>query len=149
MKIHDLYPAPGSNKRKKRVGRGPGSGHGKTSTKGHKGQHARSGGVKPPGFEGGQMPLILRIPKRGFKNPFRVSTSIFNISTLEEHEFPDMLISMETLLKAGLVKARVQRIKILAEGEPTKAYKIQDLEISKSAQEKIESAGGCVVSTLN
>lgn len=95
------------------------------------------------------MPLILRIPKRGFKSPNKISTSIFNIATLEEYEFPDLLVSAETLLKAGLVKPSVQRIKILAEGEPTKAYKIQDLEISKSAQEKIESAGGSVISTLN
>ncbi|MCL4461118.1 MAG: 50S ribosomal protein L15 [Nitrospirae bacterium] len=149
MKIHDLYPAPGSNKRKKRVGRGPGSGHGKTSTKGHKGQHARSGGVKPPGFEGGQMPLILRIPKRGFKSPHKVATSVFNIATLEEFDFPDGLVSAEALLNAGLVKPSVQRIKILAEGEPTKPYIIQDLEISKTAQQKIEAAGGSVVSTLN
>lgn len=147
MKIHDLYPAPGSKKRKKRVGRGPGSGHGKTSTKGHKGQHARSGGVKPPGFEGGQMPLVLRIPKRGFKSPHKISTSIFNIATLEEFSFPDAIISAESLLNAGLIKRSVQRIKILAEGEPSKAYTIQDLEVSKTAQQKIEAAGGRVVSS--
>lgn len=147
MKIHDLYPALGSTKKKKRIGRGPGSGHGKTSTKGHKGQHARSGGVKPPGFEGGQMPLILRIPKRGFKNPHREETIVFNIHRLEGHEFPDNLVSRETLLEMGILKGSAQKIKILALGEPTKAYTIQDLEVSTAAREKIQKSGGRILSS--
>ncbi|MHB8543191.1 MAG: 50S ribosomal protein L15 [Leptospirales bacterium] len=145
MKIHDLYPAPGSTKKKKRVGRGPGSGHGKTSTKGHKGQHARSGGVKPPGFEGGQMPLILRIPKRGFTNPNSVSTAVFNIARLEEYSFPEGIVSKETLLDLGLIKRNVQLIKILGDGDPTKPYILKDVKLSRSAQDKIEKLGGRVV----
>lgn len=145
MKIHDLFPAPGSTKKKKRVGRGPGSGHGKTSTKGHKGQHARSGGVKPPGFEGGQMPLVLRIPKRGFTNPNRTSVSVFNIARLEEYSFPDGVVSKETLLDLGLIKSNVHTVKILGEGDPTKSYILKDVKLSRSAQDKIEKLGGRVV----
>ncbi|BAM06605.1 50S ribosomal protein L15 [Leptospirillum ferrooxidans] len=148
MKIHDLSPAPGSTHRKKRVGRGPGSGHGKTSTKGHKGQHARSGGVKPPGFEGGQMPLVLRIPKRGFTPLNRDNVVIYNLSRLEEYSFPDNKVSYETLADLGILKGKFDRVKILGNGEVSKAYIIEDLEVSVSAKEKIESAGGQVVSTL-
>lgn len=147
MKIHDLYPALGSTKKRKRLGRGPGSGHGKTSTKGHKGQHARSGGVKPPGFEGGQMPLTLRLPKRGFKNPGREEAVVFNIHRLEGYIFPDNLVSRETLLELGLLKGSVQKVKILALGEPTKAYTIQALEVSTAAREKIEKSGGRILSS--
>jgi large subunit ribosomal protein L15 len=148
MKIHDLAPAPGSTHRKKRVGRGPGSGHGKTSTKGHKGQHARSGGVKPPGFEGGQMPLVLRIPKRGFTPLNRDNVVIYNLSRLEEYTFPENKVSYETLADLGILKGKFDRVKILGNGEVSKAYIIEDLEVSASAKEKIESAGGQVVSTL-
>jgi len=148
MKIHDLSPAPGSTHRKKRVGRGPGSGHGKTSTKGHKGQHARSGGVKPPGFEGGQMPLLLRIPKRGFTPFNRDNVVIYNLSRLEEYSFPENIVTYETLAELGILKGRFDRVKILGNGEVSKAYKIIDLDVSASAKEKIESAGGQVVSTL-
>jgi len=148
MKIHDLTPAPGSTHRKKRVGRGPGSGHGKTSTKGHKGQHARSGGVKPPGFEGGQMPLVLRIPKRGFTPLHRDNVVIYNLSRLEEYSFPDNTVTYETLADLGILKGKFDRVKILGNGEVSKAYKILDLEVSASAKNKIESAGGQVVSTL-
>ncbi|MHB1756069.1 MAG: 50S ribosomal protein L15 [Leptospirillum sp.] len=148
MKIHDLSPAPGSTHRKKRVGRGPGSGHGKTSTKGHKGQHARSGGVKPPGFEGGQMPLVLRIPKRGFTPLNRDMVVIYNLSRLEEYTFPDNKVSYETLADLGILKGKFDRVKILGNGEVSKAYIIEDLEVSVSAKKKIESAGGQVVSTL-
>lgn len=148
MKIHDLSPAPGSTHRKKRVGRGPGSGHGKTSTKGHKGQHARSGGVKPPGFEGGQMPLLLRIPKRGFTPLNRDNVVIYNLDRLEEYSFPDNMVTYETLSDLGILKGKFDRVKILGNGEVSKAYKIVDLEVSASAKEKIESAGGQVVSTL-
>ena len=148
MKIHDLSPAPGSTHRKKRVGRGPGSGHGKTSTKGHKGQHARSGGVKPPGFEGGQMPLVLRIPKRGFTPLNRDNVIIYNLSRLEEYSFPENIVTYETLADLGILKGKFDRVKILGNGEVSKAYKIIDLEVSASAKEKIESAGGQVVSTL-
>ena len=145
MKIHDLYPAPGSTKKKKRVGRGPGSGHGKTSTKGHKGQHARSGGVKPPGFEGGQMPLVLRIPKRGFRNPTQINTAVFNITRLEEYSFPEEVVSKETLLAMGLIKGNVQVVKILGDGDPSKAYTLKDVKLSRSAREKIEKLGGRIL----
>ncbi len=145
MKIHDLYPAPGSTKKKKRVGRGPGSGHGKTSTKGHKGQHARSGGVKPPGFEGGQMPLVLRMPKRGFRNPTQLNIAVFNIGRLEEYSFPDGVVSRDTLLSMGLIKGNVQIVKILGDGEPSKAYILKDVKTSRSAQDKIEKLGGRIL----
>lgn len=148
MKIHDLSPAVGSTHRKKRVGRGPGSGHGKTSTKGHKGQHARSGGVKPPGFEGGQMPLVLRIPKRGFIRPNRDTVAIYNLSRLEEYDFPENVVSRETLANLGILKQDPGIVKILGNGEVSKAYNIVDLEVSESAKKKVEFAGGKITLTF-
>jgi large subunit ribosomal protein L15 len=141
MKLEDLAPAPGSRKREKRIGRGPGSGHGKTATKGHKGQKARSGGVKGPGFEGGQQPLIRRIPKRGFTSVFKVSYSIVNLDNLAKCDA--VPITPESLVKAGLVK-KSQRVKILGKGEITKAVTIKAHKFSKSAEEKIKKAGGTV-----
>lgn len=139
MKLEDLAPTPGSRKREKRIGRGPGSGHGKTSTKGHKGQKARSGGVKGPGFEGGQQPLIRRIPKRGFTSIFKTEYSIVNLDVLGSlQESP---ITPETLAKAGFAKNR-GLVKILGKGEVTKSITIHAHKFSKSAEEKIKKAGG-------
>ncbi|MBI1823247.1 MAG: 50S ribosomal protein L15 [Nitrospirae bacterium] len=139
MKLEDLAPVPGSRKKEKRIGRGPGSGHGKTSTKGHKGQKARSGGVKGPGFECGQQPLIRRIPKRGFTSIFKTEYSIVNLDVLTAcQESP---ITPETLGKAGLVRKR-GLVKILGKGELTKAITIHAHKFSKTAEEKIKKAGG-------
>lgn len=139
MKLEDLSPAPGSRKREKRIGRGPGSGHGKTSTKGHKGQKARSGGVKGPGFEGGQQPLIRRIPKRGFTSIFKSDYSIVNLDALATVE--DSPITPDILKKAGLVK-QTRWVKILGKGELSRPITIQAHKFSKSAEEKIIKAGG-------
>ncbi|MFI5304361.1 MAG: 50S ribosomal protein L15 [Nitrospiria bacterium] len=139
MKLEDLSPSPGSRKREKRIGRGPGSGHGKTSTKGHKGQKARSGGVKGPGFEGGQQPLIRRIPKRGFTSLFKTEYSIVNLDALGNCE--DSPITPETMKKAGLVR-KSGLVKILGNGELNKAITIHAHKFSKSAEEKIKKAGG-------
>lgn len=148
MKFHDLKPSRGAKHRKKRVGRGPGSGHGKTSTKGHKGQGARSGGVKPPGFEGGQTPLILRIPKRGFTPLNRIEVLTVNISRLEDFIFPDNMVDINALLDLGVIhppKSRKFSVKILGNGEPTKSYKIEGLSVSQSVHEKIVKLGGSIV----
>lgn len=139
MKLEDLAPTPGSRKKEKRIGRGPGSGHGKTSTKGHKGQKARSGGVKGPGFEGGQQPLIRRIPKRGFTSIFKTEYSIVNLDILGS--FQESPITPDTLAKAGLAKKR-GLVKILGKGEVTKPITIHAHKFSKSAEEKIKKAGG-------
>jgi large subunit ribosomal protein L15 len=141
MKLHELAPAPGSKKRKKRIGRGPGSGHGKTATKGHKGLLARSGGGKRPGFEGGQMPLTRRLPKHGFTNPFRVDYAIVNLKALAAlTDVGD--VTPTVLAQARLIKRASQRIKILGEGEVTRALVVQAHKFSKSAEEKIRAAGG-------
>ncbi len=141
MKLHTLSPYPGSKKKPKRIGRGPGSGHGKTATKGHKGILARAGGKKRPGFEGGQMPLIRRVPKHGFSNPFRVEYAIVNLKGLETLGAVEQ-VTPEVLREAGLVKRRSQPIKILALGEITKPLVIQAHKFSKAAMEKIQAAGG-------
>src|SRR5437588_10178586 len=115
MKLHDLKPAANSRKRRKRIGRGIGSGHGKTSTKGHKGLLARSGGGKRPGFEGGQMPLARRVPKYGFTNTFRISYVVINLKSLAHlGEVSD--VTPQVLVDAGLLKKKRQRIKILGQG---------------------------------
>lgn len=146
MKLHELKPNEGGgSKAKKRLGRGIGSGLGKTSGRGHDGQNARSGGGVRPGFEGGQMPLFRRLPKRGFKNIFAKEFAIINIEDLNVFEdetvvTPDLLIS-EGLVKKGKV---IDGIKILGNGEVTKKLTVQAQAFSKSAAEKIESAGGKV-----
>jgi large subunit ribosomal protein L15 len=141
VKLNDLKPIPGSRKREKRVGRGIGSGHGKTSTKGHKGQGARSGGTKGPGFEGGQQPILRRIPKRGFRNPFRKEYAILNLSALER--FPvDVVVDIAKLRESGLVKESARLIKILGEGEIKKPLVVSAHKFSASAVKKIEAAGG-------
>jgi large subunit ribosomal protein L15 len=141
MKLDDLKPAAGSNKKRKRVGRGPGSGHGKTSGRGHKGQGSRSGGNTKPGFEGGQMPLQRRLPKRGFHNIFRIEMAIVNLSQL------DVLagageIAPETMSEHGLISGKNRRVKVLGDGSLTKAVTIRAHGFSASAREKIEAAGG-------
>lgn len=141
MRLNELRPAKGARKKEKRVGRGPGSGHGKTSTKGHKGHLARAGGGKGPGFEGGQMPLIRRIPKRGFHNIFRTEYTVVNLKMLTRFEGQED-ITPQRLREAGLVKSRNARIKILGEGELTRPLIIQAHRFSQSAIKKIQKAGG-------
>ena len=141
MRLNELRPAKGARKKEKRIGRGPGSGHGKTSTKGHKGQLARAGGGKGPGFEGGQMPLIRRIPKRGFHNIFRIEYTVVNLKMLTRFEGQED-ITPQRLREAGLVKSRNARIKILGEGELTRPLVIQAHRFSQSAIVKIQKAGG-------
>jgi large subunit ribosomal protein L15 len=149
MRLHDIKPAPGSTKRKKRVGRGRSSGHGKTSTRGHKGQKARSGGAIRPGFEGGQMPLHRRLPKKGFSNDrFRIVYAVYNVERLAETFEDGAVINEESLRAKNLLKgrrgAKWDGIKILADGEITKKFTIEVDKISDAAREKIEKAGGTV-----
>ncbi|MDQ7788288.1 MAG: 50S ribosomal protein L15 [Thermodesulfovibrionales bacterium] len=141
MKIEDLKPAPGSRKRNKRVGRGIGSGHGKTSCKGHKGQKARSGGTKGPGFEGGQMPLQRRLPKRGFKNRFRTEYAVINLKDIMQIEGLE-IITAEALRERGVLKDLKDGLKVLGEGEITRPLTIKADAFSTSALEKIAAAGG-------
>jgi large subunit ribosomal protein L15 len=142
MNLSELAPAPGSRKKRKRVGRGPGSGHGKTSCKGHKGQKARSGGGTKAGFEGGQMPLQRRLPKRGFTNIFAKQYAIVNISTLEKLEVSD--ITPEVLKNEGVIKNIHDGVKILGNGEITRAVTVKAHAFSASAKEKITGAKGSV-----
>jgi large subunit ribosomal protein L15 len=143
MKIQDLSPAIGSRKKRKRVGRGPGSGHGKTACRGHKGQKARSGGGVPPGFEGGQMPIQRRLPKRGFTNPFKKKYELINLKDLNVFE-PNTKIDVEFLTIHGLIKNVKDGIKLLGEGEISKPLVLKVNKASKSAILKIEAAGGTV-----
>ena len=141
MKIHELTPAPDSNKAVKRIGRGHGSGNGKTAGKGHKGQNARSGGGVRIGFEGGQMPLVRRIPKRGFNNIFATKYAIINVSDL--NKFTDgTVVDTELLVAAGLVKKVNDGVKVLGNGDLTAKVTVKAAKFSKSAIEKIEKAGG-------
>lgn len=141
MKLHELSPAAGSTKEVKRIGRGHGSGQGKTAGKGHKGQNARSGGGVRPGFEGGQMPLARRIPKRGFNNIFGTTYAVINVSDLEK--FVDGSVVDTDLLKAaGIVKKTCDGIKILGNGEITRKLTVKVAAFSQTAKEKIEKAGG-------
>jgi large subunit ribosomal protein L15 len=142
MKLHELMPAKGSLKKRKRIGRGEGSGTGKTSGRGTKGQNARSGSGVPLGFEGGQMPLQRRIPKRGFTNVFKRDFEIINIKDLKNFA-SDATVNREALQKAGLVKRR-GAIKLLAKGEISYPLRIKIDRVSQAAREKIESAGGTV-----
>lgn len=141
MKLHELAPPRGAKHRRKRIGRGPGSGHGKTATKGHKGLLARSGGGKRPGFEGGQMPLIRRLPKYGFKNPFRTEYGIVNLKTLAELETTEA-ITPEFLAREGIIKRKGQLIKVLGLGDLARPIVVQAHKFSKSAESKIQAAGG-------
>lgn len=141
MRIDELKPHAGSKKRKKRVGRGVGSGHGKTSCKGHKGQKARSGGTKGPGFEGGQMPLQRRIPKRGFKNRFAREFAILNLKDMNALEDID-IITPEILLERGILKDLKCGLKILGDGDLQRPVTIRADSFSASALAKIAAAGG-------
>jgi len=141
MDLSNLKPAIGSTKSKKRIGRGPGSGTGKTAGKGHKGQNARSGGGVKPGFEGGQMPLQRRLPKRGFYSMNKKVYSLVKVQDLEVFD-ADSTVDLEAFGKAGLVKKLNDGIKILGDGELTKALTVRAHKFSKSAIEKIEKAGG-------
>lgn len=136
-----LQPAPGSKKKPKRVGRGDGSGHGKTSCRGHKGQGARSGGGTRPGFEGGQMPLQRRLPKHGFHNPFGVSSAIVNLGQLEAF-VSGSEVTPELLRARGLIHGANVRVKILAEGSLSKPLTVRAHGFSSKAKEKIEALGG-------
>lgn len=141
MRLHDLYPAEGANKKSKRVGRGIGSGHGKTSTRGHKGQNARSGGGVRPGFEGGQMPLYRRIPKRGFNNIFKKEISVVNVEDLNVFE-ENTKVTPELLIEKGIIKKVKDGVKVLGNGDLKVKVDVQANAFSKSAQEKIEALGG-------
>ena len=143
MQLHDLAPAPGSRKGRKRVGRGPGSGMGKTSTRGHKGLKARSGVSVRPGFEGGQMPIYRRLPKRGFTNIFKTNNAVLNVRDLDRFE-DGAVIDIDSLRTAGLVKGQVDGVKILGQGEVQKKFALKKVLVSKTAKEKIESAGGSI-----
>ncbi|MCI0529598.1 MAG: 50S ribosomal protein L15 [Nitrospira sp.] len=143
MKLHELKPQPGAKKKQKRVGRGPGSGHGKTSTRGHKGQGARSGGTKGPGFEGGQQPLIRRIPKRGFKYIFRKEYAIVNLSDLGRFD-KNQQITPELLKVTGVIRKSAAAVKVLGDGEVMKPLNIVAHKFSQGALAKIQSAGGKV-----
>ena len=143
IQIHDLSPLKGSRKRKKRVGRGPGSGHGKTSCRGHKGQKSRSGGSLPPWFEGGQMPLQRRLPKRGFANIFKKHYDLINIRDLNRFE-PNSILDIDALKNAGLVKKVRDGIKLLGDGKISYPLVIKVHQVSKTAKEKMEAAGGKV-----
>lgn len=145
MKLHKIAPADGARTKEKRLGRGIGSGLGKTSGKGHKGQWARSGGGVRPGFEGGTMPITRRLPKRGFKNTiYKKVYSTINVSALEAFE-NDTVVTAELLLENGILsKIEAYGLKVLGDGEITKKLTVKANKISKSAQEKIEKAGGKV-----
>jgi len=145
MQLHKLYPAIGSKHKRKIIGRGEGSGHGGTSTRGMKGQLARSGEGRHPGFEGGQMPLLRRIPKRGFSNRrFQKEYSTVNISQLEEKFESGAEINPSLLYESGLVKKKKLPVKILGDGSLTKKFIIKAQAFSKSAAEKIKSCGGTI-----
>jgi len=141
MKIQDLRPAIGSRKKRKIVGRGPGSGHGKTSTRGHKGQMSRSGAGRSPGFEGGQMPFIRKLPKRGFRRRPRAGYSIVNLDMLSRLK-QEASITPELLKEKGLIKGTINYLKILGKGEIKVPVHIKAHAFSKSAEEKIKSVGG-------
>ncbi len=142
MKLSDLAPAPGSRKRKKRVGRGPGSGHGKTSCRGHKGQKARTGSGAKPGFEGGQMPLQRRLPKRGFTNIFQKQYTVVNLAALDK--LSETEITPDILIREGLVKKVQDGIKILGSGEINRPITVTAHAFSVSAKDKIIKAQGKV-----
>ena len=142
MKLNELRPAEGSRKDAYRKGRGPGSGNGKTAGKGHKGQNARSGGGVRPGFEGGQLPLYRKLPKRGFHNKFATVYAIVNVDTLD-HNFQDGdVVNLEALLAKKIIRKSFDGLKVLGDGELTKKLTVQATVFSAAAKEKITAAGG-------
>ena len=142
MKLHELSPAPGSVKERKRIGRGAASGQGKTAGKGHKGQKARSGSGAHIGFEGGQMPLQRRIPKRGFNNIFAKEIATVNVAAIDKKFEDGATVTIEALVETGLVKKALDGVKVLGQGEITKKLTVQANAFSASAKAKIEAAGG-------
>jgi len=144
MKLHELAPNPGARQERKRLGRGIGSGLGKTSGRGHKGQKARSGGGVRPGFEGGQMPLLRRLPKRGFSNaPFKVRYEVVNVADLDRFD-AGTVVTPELLDETRVCKNATKGVKVLGTGELTKALTVRAHAVSASARQKIEAAGGKV-----
>lgn len=143
MKLDDIRPAKGAVKKRKRIGCGPGSGHGKTATKGHKGQNARSGGGVPPWFEGGQMPLQRRVPKRGFTNIFKVPYQVVNLDDLARFKSGDA-VNRGSLLEAGLVSKADRPVKVLGRGELKIALHVEVDAVSRTAATAIAEAGGSV-----
>ncbi len=141
MKLHELSPAPGSNRPSKRIGRGAASGQGKTAGKGHKGQKARSGGGVRPGFEGGQMPLYMRSPKRGFNNIFAKKYAAVNVSEFDVFE-DGAVIDAQSLREKGIIKKSLDGIKVLGNGDVTKKFTVKAAGFTGSAKQKIEAAGG-------
>ena len=142
MKLHELNPSEGAFKTRKRVGRGPGSGLGKTSGKGHKGQNARSGGGVRPGFEGGQLPLFRRLPKRGFSNaPFKTRYAVINLSDLNKFE-DGAVITPELLKEMGILKNQLDGVKVLAKGTLEKKLTVKANKFSDKAKQEIEAKGG-------
>ncbi|MCR5846202.1 MAG: 50S ribosomal protein L15 [bacterium] len=145
MQLNDLYPAPGSTHSRKRVGRGPGSGHGKTAGRGMNGQKSRSGGGKRAGFEGGQTPLARRLPKLpGFRNINRVEYAPVNVGRLEQKFEDGDVVNAETLVEKGIIKNTRTLVKVLGDGELTKSLTVNVDKVSESAAKKIEAAGGKV-----
>lgn len=142
MKLHELSPAPGSVKERKRIGRGAASGQGKTAGKGHKGQKARSGSNAHIGFEGGQMPLQRRIPKRGFVNIFAKEIATVNVAAINDKFEDGATVTIEALVESDLVKKTLDGVKVLGQGELTKKLTVQANAFSASAKAKIEAAGG-------
>ncbi len=140
--LSNLKPAPGSRQNRKRIGRGPGSGTGKTAGKGHKGHKARSGGSTNPGFEGGQMPLYRRLPKRGFTNPFKVTRLAVNLRDLEK--VTGEAVTPETLVAAGILKKVSEPVKLLGHGDLDRKITVSGMPVSATARTKIEAAGGRV-----
>ncbi|MBQ6660545.1 MAG: 50S ribosomal protein L15 [Lachnospiraceae bacterium] len=142
MKLHELSPAEGAVKASFRKGRGPGSGNGKTAGKGHKGQNARSGGGVRLGFEGGQLPLYRKLPKRGFHNKFATNYAIVNVATLNNKFEDGETVNLETLKAKGIVKKALDGLKVLGNGEISKKLTVEAKVFSATAKEKIEAAGG-------
>jgi large subunit ribosomal protein L15 len=145
MQIHDLFPAPGSRKPRKRVGRGNGSGHGSTAGRGDKGQNSRAGGGKGPGFEGGQNPMHMRLPKLpGFTNRARVQYSVVNVSRLDAIFADGDVVDTDALVAHGVIKSVTEPVKVLGDGEISKRLTVKVDRVSGSAKAKIEAAGGTV-----
>ncbi len=140
--LSNLRPAPGSHRNRKRLGRGPGSGTGKTSGKGHKGSKARSGGATNPGFEGGQMPMYRRLPKRGFTNPFKITYLAVNLRDLVRVDGDE--VTADSLFAAGITKKPTDPVKLLAHGDMPRAMVVKGISMSSTARQKIEAAGGRV-----
>lgn len=145
MNLNDVHRGIKKNKKRKRIGRGPGSGHGKTSGRGHKGQGSRSGSSAPPTFQGGAMPLVRRVPKRGFNNRWALTVAVVNVGQIDQAFQSGDQVNLETLAAKNLARGRFDQLKILGDGELTKKLTISAHRFSKSASEKIAKAGGEVV----